>query len=496
MKNNSAAAFPSSPKVSVIMPTYNGASFVCKSINSILRQSFKDFELIIVNDGSTDSTRSIIKKYRDKRVIYLENSKNSGTPAARNKGIRYARGEYIAFCDHDDIFYPNHLKIQSNFLDSHPKVGLVYADSLIRFCGNGGKSNTLLHSKDFDKQLLEIANFINPSEAMCRSECFVKAGLFDENPIIQKHSGEDWDLWLRIADHFPCVHIKKTLGEFTVHQNNRTIHTDFTISTKYVIYKRMARLNNKQKVEYIRKYSIAITNNMLHAKNHQFAHTICRKFYNITKTPQAIACLGLCYAYRGKFALALKQFKRALPRLNKYRKSPDHFYHYPPPLINTITALAYSFLGQSDIAVSLFKQAIHLSSAQDKICSQILCLPSESVRSQLLFHYIRAGIYRKAIKLSKGCGQSNQHYVKGIYYFRRGIYMKAIREFEKCIDTQKAIPQDIINIAARDKLLTGATFVYYNLGIAYLKTGDHLRANRMFARALKCNPALLSSAQK
>ena len=120
------------PKISVLMPTYNGAKLLSETIDSILNQTFKDFEFIIINDCSPeDETDKIIAKYNDPRIRYIYNDKNLGISGSSNKGISLARGKYIARQDHDDISLPTRLEEQYNYMESHPEVGI---------CGTYSKS--------------------------------------------------------------------------------------------------------------------------------------------------------------------------------------------------------------------------------------------------------------------------------------------------------------------------------------------------------------------
>ncbi len=106
------------PKVSVLMTVYNGQEYLNIAIDSILKQTFKDFELIIMDDGSTDNTRFVVENYNDKRIVYVYQD-NQGQAAALNNGIQIARGDYIARMDADDISYKNRLELQVKFLDDN-----------------------------------------------------------------------------------------------------------------------------------------------------------------------------------------------------------------------------------------------------------------------------------------------------------------------------------------------------------------------------------------
>lgn len=113
------------PKVSVVMPAFNAEKYIREAVDSILNQTFTDFEFIIINDGSTDHTKEIILEYDDPRIVLLENEKNSGIVVTLNKGIQFARGEYIARMDSDDISLCNRIERQVLFLDSHAHIGLI-----------------------------------------------------------------------------------------------------------------------------------------------------------------------------------------------------------------------------------------------------------------------------------------------------------------------------------------------------------------------------------
>ena len=120
--------------VSVILPTYNGATrgngeYLRQALESVLNQSYENFELIIINDGSTDNTENLIKSYRDKRIIYLKNESNKGLGATRNRGLRIVKGDYICFLDDDDLYYENRINTQLNkMLEDNSDVSICGVD--------------------------------------------------------------------------------------------------------------------------------------------------------------------------------------------------------------------------------------------------------------------------------------------------------------------------------------------------------------------------------
>jgi len=189
------------PTVSVILPTYNRAHLVGRAIQSVLNQTYRDFELIVVDDGSTDSTESVVKGLGDLRIRYIRCKQNKGGSAARNTGIRAAKGEYIAFQDSDDEWAPEKLEKQMmTFKTASYHVGVIYTG--FYKIKNGIKtyipsSDIKVTEGNIHDQLLK-GNFVGTPMAMLRAECFKKTGLFDERlPRFQ-----DWELFIRISDHY------------------------------------------------------------------------------------------------------------------------------------------------------------------------------------------------------------------------------------------------------------------------------------------------------
>jgi glycosyltransferase involved in cell wall biosynthesis len=184
--------------VSVIIPAYNCTEYIPAALDSVLAQTFTDFEIVLVNDGSPDTEmlEHLIAPYRD-RIIYCK-QENRGPSAARNTGIRAARGKYLAFLDSDDCWPPEYLAAQMRLFEETPSLDLVYADAL--HFGDGplaGKTfitATNPHPLTFRDLLLQGSQII-PSAAVASKQVIVDAGLFDES----LRGAEDYDLWLRIA---------------------------------------------------------------------------------------------------------------------------------------------------------------------------------------------------------------------------------------------------------------------------------------------------------
>ncbi|GAH74960.1 unnamed protein product, partial [marine sediment metagenome] len=167
------------PTVSVIIPTYNRAYLIGRAIQSVLNQTYQDFEIIVVDDGSTDDTEEIVRSFKDKRIGYVRHEKNKGAAAARNTGIKAAKSEYIAFQDSDDEWLPEKLEKQMKvFENAPPEVGVVYTDFL-RIKGNKKIhipfSWVTQKEGNIHKELLK-GNFVTTQSVVIRKKCFKKSG--------------------------------------------------------------------------------------------------------------------------------------------------------------------------------------------------------------------------------------------------------------------------------------------------------------------------------
>ena len=216
MTGPSSGAF--APIVSVIVPTYNRLPLLKETISSILSQTFTFFELIIVDNMSSDGTEAFVKSIDDERVRYFRNPNNGVIAVNRNLGIRNARGRFIAFCDDDDLWVEDKFKTQVEFMDSNPDVGLSFgyaedfgltpSSGLLRFPKN--ESDGI---KSFDS--LFLGNKIATLTVMVRKICLDEVGLFDEDPELK--ALEDYDLWLRVARRYRIACVGRILGRYRIH---------------------------------------------------------------------------------------------------------------------------------------------------------------------------------------------------------------------------------------------------------------------------------------
>jgi glycosyltransferase involved in cell wall biosynthesis len=205
------------PKVTVVIPAYNAMTYLPETLNSVLKQTFTDFEILIINDGSKDNIIQWASEITDPRVKLIS-QENQGLPGARNTGIAHAQGEYIAFLDADDLWKATKLEKQVHCLDSKPEVGLVYTWTLL--VDQHGRSTgtvTASHTEGKVWEKLLLGDVIGSgSSAMIRRICFENVGLFDT----ELSSIEDCDMWVRIAARYPLAVIKEVLVSYRQHFTN------------------------------------------------------------------------------------------------------------------------------------------------------------------------------------------------------------------------------------------------------------------------------------
>jgi len=203
-------------KVSVIIPAYNAEKYIGEAINSVLSQMYTDFEVIVIDDGSTDETQARVKEFGELVSYYYK--QNNGPASARNFGVKKAKGEFIAFLDADDLWEPEKLEKQLNFLNRHPEIVLVC--SAIYSFGTRSKTYYLLSTKTHQGNLfrsLFLKSFIHTSSVIIKKKAIIEdVGGFKE----EYRWGEDYDLWLRIAKRFPIAYLGEPLVRIRSHEQN------------------------------------------------------------------------------------------------------------------------------------------------------------------------------------------------------------------------------------------------------------------------------------
>jgi glycosyltransferase involved in cell wall biosynthesis len=239
--------------ISVIIPVYNGEKTIQETIESVLNQTYTDFELIIINDGSQDSTLEIISSFKDSRIKVFSYA-NAGVSASRNRGISHARGEYISFIDADDLWTPDKLEAQLKALQENPQAAVAYSwTQCIDESGEASRRGShISDSGDVYAKLLLIDFIESGSNPLIRKYALIKVGGFDE---YLTHS-EDRDLWLRLAAryHFVAVSSPQILYRVSMNSASANVGAMEAGSLKFV---EKAFAQAPESLQYLRRHSIA-----------------------------------------------------------------------------------------------------------------------------------------------------------------------------------------------------------------------------------------------
>jgi len=212
------------PKVSVIMPVLNGERYIGEAIRSIVAQSYPNFELVVIDDGSTDSTKRLLDSFAGQlEMKYVHHSVPKGIPASMNDGLRHASGDLIAFLDHDDAWFPEFLETQAAYLEAHPDVGMVHSD----FQTIDSEGNVIIASVAAIRKRTRPSGRVFPelfrdgfvvgNSVMIRKECFQRVGFFDETL-----RWGDYLMWLRIARLYRVDYVGRVLTKYRQHPTQST----------------------------------------------------------------------------------------------------------------------------------------------------------------------------------------------------------------------------------------------------------------------------------
>ncbi|MEW5860942.1 MAG: glycosyltransferase [Cyanobacteriota bacterium] len=240
-------------KISVIVPTLNAERTILRTIKSVLQQTFPNYELIVINDGSSDRTLELLNTIEDPRVKIFSYS-NGGLPVARNRGISHATGNFITFLDADDLWTPDKLELQFIALQQHPEAGVVY--SWTQFMDNQGKyfhgGKSVFFKGNVYANLL-LGNFIDSgSNVLIRRQAIESVGEFD--PTLA--SCEDWDYWLRLAARWPFVVVPKP--QILYRQSSGAMSSKIEVMKKYhLIVVERAFQAAPPELQYLKNRSLA-----------------------------------------------------------------------------------------------------------------------------------------------------------------------------------------------------------------------------------------------
>jgi glycosyltransferase involved in cell wall biosynthesis len=316
------------PKVSVVIPTYNRADLLRVAIQSALGQTFPDLEILVVDDGSTDSTPQVVRQVRDPRLIYIRQP-HSGLPAvARNTGLRQARGEYIAFLDSDDLWLPEKLALQVEYMDEHPEVGLVYANAFT-FTGDPPQSDPgpLLRpggglTGHVFEQLYGHPQIPNLT-VLIRAALVETVGLFDEDERLK--ANEDYEYWLRIAGRYPIGYIDRPLACYRQHAQGISKASVATNQAKLFLIGRLDHLypdfvarHRKQRARWLARVHYGLGRALLREQRVSEARHELRVSWRLQRRCPTLLFLGASYCGRAIY----EQLDGARSRL--HQRGPRH----------------------------------------------------------------------------------------------------------------------------------------------------------------------------
>lgn len=232
------------PLVSVVIPTYNYAHFVSQAIQSVLDQTFRDFEIIVVDDGSTDDTFQVVSPFGDP-VRYIRQA-NRGPNAARNTGIRTSTGKYVALLDADDLWLPHKLESQIPLIEADPEVGLVYASMYLFDSETGAIVDWHPPSRCRQGHVLRqlyMDQFVPSPTPLIRRKVFDEVGYFDESVV----SPDDWEMWLRIAARYKFAFVREPLAMYRVHASIAgSKHYDLYEMEMLAFFEKAAKIYSRQ----------------------------------------------------------------------------------------------------------------------------------------------------------------------------------------------------------------------------------------------------------
>lgn len=212
------------PLVSVVIPTYNREHCLGRAVESVLNQSYSNIELLIVDDGSDDGTEALVASWKDDRICYIRQV-NQGAPAARNNGVRNAQGEFIAFQDSDDCWYPDKLEIQMEYWQRHQEYSMIYSAYMLR--RQNGESVRVPYSGTWGNlegdifSTLLVNNCIGTPTMLMRKDCFWEIGGFKE----EMECLEDWDFALRFSEKYLIGFVEKPLMDAFPLEGGISSHT-------------------------------------------------------------------------------------------------------------------------------------------------------------------------------------------------------------------------------------------------------------------------------
>lgn len=252
------------PKISVVIPCYNQAHYLGEAVRSVLCQTYQDFEIIVVDDGSTDETFQVAASFGER--VRCVRQENRGLAGARNTGILNARGEFIGLLDADDMWLPSYLSTMLMTFDIYPTIGAAYCGW--QYIDSTGKllprTNIRVVLPEKAYQAMVFMDFLIPSGVFVRRECFDRIGLFDEN-FRTAQGCEDWDMWIRVLTKYSMVGAPQVLVKYRAHNCNMSSNLDQMERAKQaVIVKHFGTEENKSALHRIAYGGLYLSSALAH----------------------------------------------------------------------------------------------------------------------------------------------------------------------------------------------------------------------------------------
>lgn len=255
------------PTVSVIIPTYNHEKFINQTIESVLNQTFQDFEIIITDDGSTDNTKNIIKSFNDKRIKFFSFKENKGVPTALNNCLKHASSKYISLLGSDDLFEKQKLERQVSFLEKNKNIGAVFSWANIIDEKNNlinNKNPLYLRFKQQNKSRYQWLNyFFYKSNCLCASSALIrksihdKVGKYDERYL----QLQDFDFWIRLCLKYEIYIIKEPLVKYRFNTDKKNLSADDEEKNNRLFWEHLSIMNNflniKKKEDLLKIFPIS-----------------------------------------------------------------------------------------------------------------------------------------------------------------------------------------------------------------------------------------------
>jgi len=318
MRRDEGKIMEKQPLVSVIIPCYNGEKFISKAIESVLNQTYQNWELIVINDGSMDNSKKIVQKYmEDGRIKLIEHKSNRGIPKTKNTGISIAKGEYIAFLDQDDIWLQQKLELQIKCFEEESNdigivcTGMIFTDS------NMKPLNIFRGFNDKDQKKLIKSLYLTTTNSssimMVKKECFDGIGIFNEDLV----GWDDYEFLMRLATISQIKYIRKPLVKKRIHQNNAQRLIAVQNETEKV-FSRIVMLH-----PFLKKYKNLKESNRLYANSIKLFEQGDKAlaYNNLKKSIQKrpgnfrVWLLFALYIFTGKYALKIKNTISAIKNL-------------------------------------------------------------------------------------------------------------------------------------------------------------------------------------